>query len=267
MSLPSPSSPPSADLVVRYEDDAPGIYCTSHRSVFCDDVRVLIEARDDADPIREVIGRNIRPGQIAGGKFTISLPIYPELCVWEVLTYQAMYHEALGPSAELADEKIHPRHMSVQRLMLGESAADLAFAMRQNFEDDEVVAANLDTYKNQKVTIGRPMAVPRCTAQGHSLKYQKLVNETLSPKTLNEEFDTNRDQIYAMMWTFHYFQQCVFCWAKRNRSDAVRVAPDWIEDVAEGSKDWTDLVPAAEERPARVSKYDDRGVPLSASKW
>ncbi len=246
----------SANLQARYDESAPGPYCLSHRSVFCEHAIESIEARTDANMIREIIGKSIRPGTISGEEFSISFPIYPDLCVWEVLTYRAMFHEQLGPVAELASERVHDRHMGVQRIMLGESAGDLAFSLRQNFEDDETVMANIEALKRAPTMVGQSTGVPRCTASGHSMKYQKIINEVLNPRALRDNWDGLRESVFGMMWTFHYHRQCVFCWTKRNLSDAIRVAPDSPVD-APTDTGFDDLVPSSTPRRsgAGPSKY------------
>lgn len=233
---------PPVVFQARYDEDDPGYYCLSHRSVFCPHVIEEIEARNDSNAITDTINKSMSGGKLTGEKFYISLPIYPDMCVWETLTYAPVFHDVLGPMGELAG-KIGERHQVIQRLLPGEGAGDLAFTLRQNFEDDDDVQTSIEALKRQRVTVGRPMSIPRCTSNTHSMKYQTLINEMLNPRTLSDNWDDLRDQTYAVMWTYHHFRQCVFCWTKRNMADAIRVAPDFaVEPPADANFD--DLVPS-----------------------
>lgn len=236
------TSPLSANMQPRYDEDSPGLYCLSHRSVYCEHSQESIATRSDTVHLAEVVSRLITPGKLAGENFYIAVPIYPELCIWEVVSYQATFHDMLGPMGELVG-KHKDRHKVIYRLLPGESAADLGFSLRQNFEDDEVVQANIELLRNTVPSPGRPIPLPRCAAASHSMKYQKLINEMFSAKNLRENWDYLRDQTYGAMWTYHYYNECVFCWTKRNNPDAIRVAPDFaVESAAEG--DFSDLVPS-----------------------
>lgn len=233
---------PPVEFQARYDEDAPGPYCLSHRSVYCGHAQALIEGRTDAERIAEVIGGSIRNGRLDGEKFYIALPIYPELCLWDVLTYRAVFHETFGPMAEL-EGKVHERHKVVHRILPGESAADLAMSLRQNFEDDETVHDSVELLRTMQVRPGQPLPIPRCTSTAHSMKYQQHINQVLNPNALKHMWDELRSQVYGMMWTFHYHRQCVFCWTKRNASDAIRVAPDFAVDPTDDG-DFSDLVPS-----------------------
>lgn len=225
-----------------YDEETPGLYCHSHRSIYCVHVQDVIRERADADVLAEVIGRSIRPGRLDGENFRVSLPVYPELCVWDILTYRAVFHDTFGPMAEL-EGKIHERHKVVHRILPGESVEDLAFSLRQNFEDDDTVNSSIELLKTMRPGPGQPLPIPRCSSPSHSMKYQRLLNEMFRFENLRDNWDDLRDQAYGAMWTFHYYRQCVFCWTKRNMADAIRVAPDFAVEPANDG-DFSDLVPS-----------------------
>lgn len=251
----------TAIVQARYDAEYPGLYCPNHRSVYCADVQTWIENRDDVESLAEVIGGHM------GDRFHVSFPVYPSHCIWEILVYEGSNHEMLGPLGELTG-KIGPRHLMVQRIMPGESAADLAQSLRDNFESEveDKIAEWRDPIRRREASPGVPAPLPRCVSPGHSMRYQRLINEMLNPRKLADYWDDLREQTYALMWTFHYHRQCLFCWTKSNMKDAIRVAPDFAvdPDIKTEPDNHSDLVPDASSTNKRRDTSHDRGDDTSA---
>lgn len=242
-------------LDVRYDKDAPGIYCISHRSVYCPDVQELVSVRADVGSLSKVI----EDAEKHNGEFSITLPIYPQFCIWEALAYRAIDHETFGPIAELVAGADARHKQVVQRIFPGESAADLATSLRENYEAS--IEDKIEKLRRQPPSApGQPGLLPPCTSATHSMRYQRLLKEMTNSNLLKDQWEEVRDQTYALMWTFFYHKQCLFCWTKRNMSDAIRVSPDFMVDSSREVDDHADLVPTAADTNRRKA-FDSSDPP------
>lgn len=228
----------------RYTTEDPGPWCPNHRSVYCSDVQAWIESRNDTELLAEAIGSNIGQG------FTVALPIYPKFCIWERISYDGVNHELLGPMAEMTGRG-HVRHKIVARLLPGEGAADLAASLREQYEAE--IEDDIASLRSARRAVGRPVDLPRCSNSMHGIKYQRLLTEMTDPKLLADEWDAVSESVYALMWTYHYYQTCLFCWTKSTLPDAIRVAPDFAVEPPAQPTDNSDLIPDASDTNRRSS--------------
>lgn len=229
-------------ITAPYSSAYPGLFCTAHRSIYCEHIIEALKEREDASSLeQELISR--ASGQI----LAVTVPIYPDFCVWESVEYTVSQDKVFGPHGRLVSPAADPVDgmQAIAQLMAGDSAADLGMVLRQNFEDGaEEMLGNLqaDMQRNSR----HPLPW-QCKGRKHGVKYQNSVREILSADSIAHAMASeNMSTQYAILYTFMTYNWCLFCWVNDTKRDAVRVNPymsAMFPDAAESKSNYDDLVP------------------------
>jgi len=254
MGRPSVLSVPGTSVITPPEYDSlqtsAGPYCNDHRSLYCEHALSFIGSRDDVPYIRWVLtGESPYEGWQQGRETSgpehfnmyIVVPIFPEYCVWEKLSYELRTIDPIGPCGQL-ESAAHSKNLTaVKRILPGESAADLSMSLRQQFEDD------LDYYREKLVSAQHQPTWLRCKSQAHSFKYNNMAQRIIKPNVIQGAIDCNTDRVlvYAMLYCLMRHKRCLFCYVNENFRDAVRVNPElstYMGDLM-GDNDFEDVIP------------------------
>lgn len=223
----------------EFSRERPGPWCNDHRSMHCPHVQQYLESGLDADHI----GVELGPG--GAGELYVLVPVFPVFAVWETLYYEVHMDDTHGgfglvPPGHL---KNLPWRVGVKRLMKGEGAADLGFTLRQTFEDE------IEPFL-PKLTTGRLNLPWSCKGNAHAVRYQRVVNRALEPRTFHHALaDGDAGVQVAMLYTYMRHSRCLFCYVNDFCRDAVRVSPEMaqfvnVPDPNQSPADYDDLVPS-----------------------
>jgi len=231
---------PPPPLMTPYSADEPGPYCTAHRTTYCEDVIGFIEDRQDVESLTEEL--KLRAN---GRTLTMSLPLYPQYCVWETVQYVGAHDKVFGSYAKLPLVDGDPALRPIAQVMAGDSAFDLAMVLRENFEDEaqEVLGRRqADLQTNPR--LGIPW---QCKGRRHSVKYQNTVVQILGADAIASAQETNDFLMqYAVLYALMRYNMCLFCWVNETKREAVQANPvmsAMFPDVQTNPPNFDDLVP------------------------
>lgn len=239
------SGPLVGTLPNLYTEDEPGPYCNSHHSFFCPCVAQFLEDRGDVVALERLFAD--APNREERGDFHVLVPVFPQFCVWEKLTYELAYDERIGVYG-LLPEVVVKRHnlYGVRRLSVGESAGDLSHVIKQQFDDD----LELEIGRLLGGAGMRPDLPWRCQGNRHSVKYQRVVDKIMQPHNVRQAWTGHGDLevIKATVYCLMRHKRCLFCYVNENNRDAVRVNPDMqavlgTQLQSSAADDFKDLIP------------------------
>lgn len=236
---------PGTVVNVPYTRDEPGPFCNNHHSFYCPCVAQFLEDRGDVDELTRLFTE--APNDPRGDLWVL-VPVFPQFCVWEKLQYELAWDERLGAYGLLPGSivKRHNLH-GVRRLSAGESATDLAFVVKQQFDDD------LDLVIGKLLGgVGMKGDLPwRCQSNMHSVKYQRVLDQIMLPNNVRKAWSGHGDKevVKAMVYCLMRHKRCLFCFVNENNRDAVRVNPDMQAvlgnaTTASDDTDFGDLIPS-----------------------